>query len=414
MKKFLKIIFCTVFVLSPLASRAADVNFQLQVGAPVTSSGGGGGGSGVSTSPAASFTITGLTSPNSFVEAIVGNQISGTAVAGADGSFSVKSVLDGGRPTYLRSTDVLGNVTQLSQPIILTVGAPPVVGVILPPSLAFAAASFTQGSLIIGRGRTVPGSAVSIIFTDANGVTATQLLTADASGVFNVSFNSKTLALGPLNIQVAVNFGGKSASSSYGLSIVATPVTTPPKCPQVEDFNCDGKVNLQDLSIMLAHYGQKNPPGQFDLNHDGKINLIDFSIFLYYLNRPIKIAFVSAPVVAASADVIAPAIALDIGNMPDGKLAAAFVATDGQSDVKNIEISLDYGHNWRPAESPYLLGMAKPNAVEIRATDAAGNTRTVSAAPPICAFNLMIAALSGALVALVFALVNILILKKHE
>jgi hypothetical protein len=51
----------------------------------------------------------------------------------------------------------------------------------------------------------------------------------------------------------------------------------------IADLNCDGKVNLFDLSILL--YYMKHP-GSFDafhdLNKDGKIDLADISVLFYY------------------------------------------------------------------------------------------------------------------------------------
>lgn len=48
------------------------------------------------------------------------------------------------------------------------------------------------------------------------------------------------------------------------------------------DLNCDGRVNLVDLSILMYNWGTvKNNP-RADINVDGKVNLIDFSILLYF------------------------------------------------------------------------------------------------------------------------------------
>ncbi len=47
------------------------------------------------------------------------------------------------------------------------------------------------------------------------------------------------------------------------------------------DLNCDGRVNLTDLSILLYNWGNvKNNP-RADINKDSKVNLVDFSILLY-------------------------------------------------------------------------------------------------------------------------------------
>ncbi|MDP3729872.1 MAG: dockerin type I domain-containing protein [bacterium] len=49
------------------------------------------------------------------------------------------------------------------------------------------------------------------------------------------------------------------------------------------DFNNDGRINLQDISIALNHWGDSGSSkynSKYDLNRDGKIDLVDISILL--------------------------------------------------------------------------------------------------------------------------------------
>ena len=48
---------------------------------------------------------------------------------------------------------------------------------------------------------------------------------------------------------------------------------------KIGDLNGDGKVNLVDFSIMLAHWGTNYAPA--DLNGDGTVDLPDLSILLF-------------------------------------------------------------------------------------------------------------------------------------
>lgn len=48
------------------------------------------------------------------------------------------------------------------------------------------------------------------------------------------------------------------------------------------DLNCDGRVNLTDLSILLYYWQQKGAGIKADINKDGIVNLIDFSVMLYW------------------------------------------------------------------------------------------------------------------------------------
>jgi hypothetical protein len=63
--------------------------------------------------------------------------------------------------------------------------------------------------------------------------------------------------------------------------------STPSACPQIADFNCDGLVNIIDLSILLYYYNQTGAGvAPYDLNEDGMINLSDVSIMFYYWTSP--------------------------------------------------------------------------------------------------------------------------------
>ena len=55
------------------------------------------------------------------------------------------------------------------------------------------------------------------------------------------------------------------------------------KILKIADFNHDGRVDVEDLSILLYYYGKTGPQIiPYDLNGDGKIDIIDTSILLYY------------------------------------------------------------------------------------------------------------------------------------
>jgi uncharacterized membrane protein YgcG len=58
-------------------------------------------------------------------------------------------------------------------------------------------------------------------------------------------------------------------------------------CPLVGDFNCDGKVNAIDFSILLFYWKKKGPFAnkKVDINNDLKVDSVDFSIFLYNIKK---------------------------------------------------------------------------------------------------------------------------------
>ena len=74
----------------------------------------------------------------------------------------------------------------------------------------------------------------------------------------------------------------QDASSTFGgSSATPTPSSTPtptPSCSKIGDINCDGAVNIFDLSILLSDWGTSS--ARSDLNHDGTVNIFDLSILL--------------------------------------------------------------------------------------------------------------------------------------
>lgn len=89
------------------------------------------------------------------------------------------------------------------------------------------------------------------------------------------------------------NQGGGSSgggSSGGGGGGGGAPTITPPvigKCGKVADFNCDGKVNSIDFSILLFFWKKKPPfANQYvDINKDAKIDSVDFSILLFHIGK---------------------------------------------------------------------------------------------------------------------------------
>ena len=53
---------------------------------------------------------------------------------------------------------------------------------------------------------------------------------------------------------------------------------------KIADFNCDGRVNIFDLSILLYYIARPNSPlaSSHDLSGDGRVNFVDISIMFYY------------------------------------------------------------------------------------------------------------------------------------
>ena len=107
---FKKIFIITVFVaFLPATALAAQVNLQLLINPAAPNSTAGSGASGTGSGGGNNTwtrgkrnSVSGWTSPNAYVEAIIGNSVVGTGIAGVDGAFTFNASVDGLRTmTYI-------------------------------------------------------------------------------------------------------------------------------------------------------------------------------------------------------------------------------------------------------------------------------------------------------------------------
>jgi len=117
---------------------------------------------------------------------------------------------------------------------------------------------------------------------------------------FNTTLTATVPNPGDYYFKVIVYFGTENSGASRSFTAVAGTPVVPPVTPpgggggggggppvpgncRRADFNCDGKVNSIDFSILLYYWKSKPPFGnpRVDINKDGKVDSVDFSIMLY-------------------------------------------------------------------------------------------------------------------------------------
>lgn len=98
---------------------------------------------------------------------------------------------------------------------------------------------------------------------------ATFTVTGAGSGTVTVIDESRTLSM--------TNGGFQDTFSNYGVHLYKISGTT--SSPKPGDINGDGRVDITDLSILLANWNSTTNPAS-DLNADGVVNVFDLSIIL--------------------------------------------------------------------------------------------------------------------------------------
>lgn len=137
--------------------------------------------------------------------------------------------------------------------------------------------NITNGTITISAASSTPRSGIVRL--------ATISFKTASQGTANVNFSNVAIIESATNQDVF----GSAQNGTYQILPQATPTPTkaqptPTKAPaptpsvKSSDLNGDGKVDIQDLSLLLTY--RKNKDLRGDLNNDGKVNMTDVSILV--------------------------------------------------------------------------------------------------------------------------------------
>lgn len=254
---------------------------------------GGGGGSNSPAAPAPSITATGnqvvfkgLAYPGSIVTLLRDGRVVTEVPASPDASFQI--LLSGIQPgTYnfgIRAQDTEGRLSSMqTYSIVVTSGVTAVVqGIFLAPTISIDKTTVRKGDVLTILGRSVPSATVTVIVHSANAVV--ENLSADTLGGWAYKLNTQSLEEGNHQVKAqgttATDFTPFSPSLSF---TVGTDTKLQPTADVAgHDLNGDGRINIQDFSVMAYWYNRPNPPAKVDFNGDAQVNLVDLSILAYY------------------------------------------------------------------------------------------------------------------------------------
>lgn len=251
---------------------------EVKIIAPAT--GGGGGGPIIKLTAGVSF--SGYAQPRALVTFKKDGNTMATAVANDKGEFL--KIITGLPPNYyifsLFSVDEYGrnSVTLNFRMKIVENTQSDVFNLFIPPTITAYPAEIRQGDLFYVSGQTTSDSTVFLLIQQRDILKTT---ISEKDGRWNYWLETSTFKVGEYAIKASAEtlWGLKSQfGESFYFKIVARE-----KCEINADINCDGKVNLTDLSIFLYWWMKKDfyKLPRVDINQDKKINLVDFSILLY-------------------------------------------------------------------------------------------------------------------------------------
>lgn len=220
--------------------------------------------------------LEGKAYPRAIVTILVDGAIKATFQVGNDALFSRKipNILGGIHTFSVYAEDT---ERRLSPTISVSVNILPnsetkITGLFIPPTIE-APSNVKQNQPAVMRGQGFPGSVIFLFVEPGNIVEDTIV---NLAGIWQYLFDTRNLEDGDYTVRAkAITESGEQSEFSQILTFKISEFIC-----GVADFNCDGRVDLQDLSIMMFWWDREDTVT--DINRDGITNIIDFSIFLFH------------------------------------------------------------------------------------------------------------------------------------
>lgn len=261
------------FLLGPLLISALNVNISATV--PDNNP----------PQPPTQVRFIGIAYPSSQVTILKNGSLEAAVPADPQARFDVTLTLSaGGTFTFtLFSEDAQGLVGRSSNfTLSITEGTTTTVsGVFLGPTISIDQPLYQLGDTITMLGTTAPASDVTILVT--SDVERSFQASADSTGVWRFQTIATTLGIGTHNARAKAvaptnEISGFSTTLSFGIE-----ADDPCDGKRPGDLNCNGRVNLQDFSILLFFWKTTVPSNpRADINQDGIVNIRDLSILLFW------------------------------------------------------------------------------------------------------------------------------------
>jgi cysteine-rich repeat protein len=201
----------------------------------------------------------------------------------ANFSFSTTNVSPGVATFgfWAQDSNGLKSVALTTTVTITANAATTISGEFLPPTISIDKRQLQKGQTLTISGQSVPAVTVETHIHSGNDIVL--VTSTDQNGNWSIPFNTKPLdnnALHTVDADFLTTANGAAARSEYSQSISFFVGAGSAGKSYIADLNGDGKVNLEDFSILLYYWGTSTPLA--DLNGDGKVDLQDLSIMLYY------------------------------------------------------------------------------------------------------------------------------------
>jgi len=234
--------------------------------------------------------FSGIAYPNAPITILQDGLAFLTTNANAQADFSVsKSGVTSGMHSYTLSAKDADSRDAVPITIVVDVtseATTTVSNIFFGPTIELSDVSISEGDSLTVFGTTSPGSSVAIYLTKTT--TTIYTVTANSSGEWTRVFSGE-LSEGSYSVRARATDPDASVSQ-YSTTLYVTVGAPPDPClaSNHADMNCDGEVDLTDLSILLSYWRVTNPGNaRTDINADTIVNLFDFSIMMFNWTGPV-------------------------------------------------------------------------------------------------------------------------------
>jgi|SRR3989344_5573604 len=250
-------------------------------------SGGGGGGGGVpgdvdDLQP--SIIFSGRAYPFATIVISEGSAIKKSAIADGAANFQATLATIAGNHTFtVYAVDKHGRRSPQStfSTKVQEDAVNAITNIFIPPTIELSRSPVRRGDTLNVLGLTVPQGVVAAYIDSAAQSSVSGAARGDGS--YTLSTGIGLLTLGPHTVRVRVTapdgvISGPSETLNFNIGELSG-------CQkEIGDLNCDGRVGVRDMSILLYWWQTDAPQGLevADLNRDDKVGLMDLSVMLYY------------------------------------------------------------------------------------------------------------------------------------
>lgn len=241
----------------------------------------------------AGISLSGFTSPGSFVTLTEDASAIGTTSADGTGffNFSINGLNPGDHVFRILSTDHNNNSTSqaVQQLFLLPDTLTSVSGILMSPAFNLDQTEIEPGDALTLTGTAKPNSTINIFIESP---LRSYNATSNNNGDWTYTIaGTETTSYSPGQYRAYTNVQDSLGNQSIVSPTVQFQVTSPdtgnnpdPACDISHgDLNCDGTTNLVDFSILLFHWQTNHKVA--DINKDQTVNLVDFSIMMFYFVR---------------------------------------------------------------------------------------------------------------------------------